>query len=89
MIHRQTEIQKLLFAAKREEDKNIFIKLISSKTAKHVALLLRSRVFLNVLTAGTFAPFGPFASPAVKAKSLHLPQWPKSKWGPFLYDFPS
>ena len=44
-----------------------------------------SRIFFNELTDGTFAPVGSLLVPVVKEKSALLPQWPKSKWGPFPF----
>ena len=36
------------------------------------------------MTGGTFDLVGPLLVPAVNEKLEILPQWSKSKWGPFL-----
>lgn len=48
-------------------------------------LIVPRGVFANVLTSGTLAPVVPLLVPVVKKKLVLLPQWPRSKWGPFSF----
>ncbi len=45
------------------------------------------RVFLTYWLLGHLPQWALLLAPVVKEKSVLWPQWPKSKWDPFSYDF--
>ncbi len=61
-----------------------YVYILFSSTGQHSILLQAGRVFINVLTSGTFLPVGPFfLVPLVKEKLVLLLKRPNLEWGPF------